>query len=531
MMTKQMLEKQNRDLRLQLSNFTVSRQMSEDALNEKIAVFSKELIAKDKQIRMLQAYIAGCELKIDNLTTETANLLEENVKLSDKNARLRNNVDTLKVRINKDSSNSSKPPSTDGFKKPRTVSLRKRSGKKLGGQPGHAGHTLGLFAQPTEVVEKRVAACGCGGEVVCNGYYDAKQIVDINVTVSVVEERAMKGWCSRCGKFHQGEFSDKYINKVQYGDGIKSLALLLSERGFVPINRTAEIINSLSGGFFHISDGTIANMQADFANGLGETINTILNGLTGCRVLNADETGCKVDGKLNWVQVFSDKLYTLYGHNAKRGSLSVEDMKILDNFVGTLVHDHFAPYYKYDLAMHAECNAHILRYLKGITEIHGHKWAADMAELLTAANNYKKECVVAGITVADPEKLIEIATQYDTILTDGRGEYDEATKGKKQIAYYNEERLLIKRLGKFKNEHLRFLTDFDVPFDNNGAERDVRMFKGKLKVSGGFRSKDGAKNFAKIASVLSTARKHKLNLYDTIKELLVGINPIPEALG
>lgn len=519
MSTKEILAKQNKDLRTRLSNLKVSKQISEDRLNEEIAVLEKKLIDKDKQVHMLQSYIKDCELENEKL-----------MKVSNENERLRNDLNILIARINKDSSNSSKPPSTDGFKKPHSGSLRKRSGKKPGGQPGHVGHTLELFAEPNEVIEKKVDACECGGKMLYDGDYDAKQIVDISVIVNVIEERAMKGYCSRCGKFHQGAFSEKYINKVQYGDGIKALVLLLSERGFIPINRTSEIINSLSGGLLKISDGTISNIKTDFANSLGESIDTILNSLRKSSVLNADETGCKVSGKLDWVQVFADDMYTIFGHNEKRGSLAVEDIELLKDFFGVVMHDHFLAYYKYILAIHAECNVHILRYLKSITETYKHKWAPDMAKLLTDANNYKKERIANGMTTAEPHKLKEIMEQYDLILENGLSEYEEAIKGKKKITYYNDERLLLKRLGKYKKEHMLFLENFDVPFDNNGGERSIRFYKNKMKVSGCFRSKEGARNFARIATVLSTARKQNINQYEAIKQLLAGFNPIPGRL-
>ncbi len=174
---------------------------------------------------------------------------------------------------------------------------------------------------------------------------------------------------------------------------------------------------------------------------------------------------------------------------------------------------------------HAECNVHILRYLKAVIEIMKHPWATDLAEFLRAANKLKKNYLAMGRHSMDENKLNSLFAHYDEILEAGRAQYAAATENKKNISYYNDERLLLLRLGEYKQEHLRFLTNFDVPFDNNGPERDARFLKGKVKVAGCFRSEEGAKSYVKIASLISTLRKQNADLYVTINDIFNGILP------
>ena len=525
-MTKEMLQKQVKDLRIRLSNSSIKREISEKSLREENDSLSKKLREKNSQIKMLQYYIVDCERKINDLKKILSAKDKEIKKLTDENSALRDQRDKFKAMLSKDSGNSSKPPSTDGFRKAKASSLRQRSGKKPGGQFGHPGHTVGLFQNPTKIIKKKPKArCSCGGAIQCGDEYTSKQIVDIRVVVDVVEERMYSGRCKRCGKIHHGKFSEGCINPVQYGSNLKTLIALLNGYGNVTINKTVDILNGISGSVLHLSDGTIVNFQKGLAKKIQQPLEIIKQRLIQCNVLGADETGCRVNGKLNWIQVFSNSQYTLFGFNKRRGDLYTDGMDILDLFTGILVHDHFKAYYGYKLMTHAECNAHILRYLKAVIEIMKHPWATDLAEFLRNANKLKKQYLSRGQNFIDKNELKRISDRYDEIIEAGKAQYAVATENKKNISYFNDERLLLKRLGEYKQEHLRFLTNFDVPFDNNGSERDVRFFKCKLKVSGCFRSEEGAKNYAKIASLISTLKKQGSNVYTTINDIYNGILP------
>jgi len=525
-MTKEILQKQVKELRARLSNLSAKKEMFEELLREKIASLAKELRDKDGQIKMLQLYIAEREKKVDELTDSLSIKDREIERLTDEVAALRDQRDKFKAMLSKDSTNSSKPPSTDGFRKAKTKSLRQQSGKKPGGQFGHPGHTIQFFQNPTKIIEKKPEAiCSCGGMIQCGDEYTPKQVADIKVVVDVVEERVYSGQCECCGKIHHGEFSDEYVNPVQYGSNVKTLIALFNGYGNVTINKTVDIINGISGGVLNLSEGTVVNFQKSLAEKIQQPLEIIKQRLIQCNVLGADETGCRVNGKLNWIQVFSNSQYTLFGFNKKRGDHYANDMNILDLFTGILVHDHFKSYYGYKLITHAECNAHILRYLKAVIEIMKHQWATDLAELFRDVNKLKKHYLAMGRNSMDENELNSIFVRYDEILEAGKAQYAAATENKKNISYFNDERLLLLRLKQYKQEHLRFLTNFDVPFDNNGSERAARFFKGKIKVAGCFRSEDGAKNYAKIASLISTLRKQGTNMYVTINDILNGILP------
>ncbi|OQA89257.1 MAG: Transposase IS66 family protein [Bacteroidetes bacterium ADurb.Bin234] len=525
-MTIAMLQKQNKDLRIRLSNLTVKHEISEALLQERINVLLGEHKKKDDLIKMLQQSLVSQDKKINELE-ESASEKDKKIKrLTDEIEALRDQRDKLKTMFKKDSSNSSKPPSTDGFRKAKAASTRQKSGKKLGGQFGHPGHTAQFFQEPTEIIEKKPEPiCSCGGSVNCSDDYIPKQVVDIKVVMDVKEERVFSGRCERCGKIHQGKFSEEFVNPVQYGSNAKTLAAILNSYGNVPINKTADILKGISNGALNISEGTIVNFQKSLAEKIQQPLEIIKQQLIQCKVLGADETGCRVNGDLNWMQIYSNSQYTLFGVNKKRGDFYVDGMDILDLFSGILVHDHFKSFYGYKLITHAECNAHILRYLLAVIEVMKHPWAIDMAEFFREANKLKKQYLFLEKSYIDENELNALSNRYDEILKAGETQYKAAIENKKNISYYNDERLLLKRLGEYKEEHLRFLTNFDVPFDNNGSERGARFLKGKLKVAGCFRSKEGAENYAKIASLISTLRKQGTNVYLTINNIFNGILP------
>jgi transposase len=518
----QILEKQIKDWKIKYENLAAAKKISEENLSQEIVCLKKELAAKDKIIDSLYEIIGRLDRKVEELTAQVAELTKENAALKEIIIIQNDQITKLKSRLNKDSNNSNKPPSTDGFKKP-IQNNREKTGKKVGGQLGHKGYGLIQFANPTNIIEKKVLVCDdCNGDVQNSVDYIAKQLVDIEIKLNVWEERVYTGTCIKCGKKHTGTFSKEYINPVQYGNNIKSLITVLNSHGFVPVNKTRDILNSITGNKLNISGATIVNIQNSLSRKLEKILESIKNNLISCKVLNADETGCRLNSKTNWIQVFSNNMFTLCGHNNKRGSVSIRDMGILDYFIGILVHDHFSSYYKNNLVTHAECNVHILRYLKGILEVFKHGWTQEMITLLTEVLKIKKEYIASGKTSFEPAKLNEISEKYDFILSKGQQEYEESIRGKKKISYSNDERLLLKRLQEYKSEHLRFITNFDAPFDNNQAERDLRPFKTKTKVSGCFRSNKGLEAFTKVYSLISTLKKQNKNIYSNILDIFSG---------
>lgn len=529
-MTKQQLEKKAKDLRTQLFNASTKREVIEESYKNRIHTLEQELAGQTSTIEMLQKYIAGREMKIDELQNELTELKKDKAILTATIEKLKMHIKKLLARLKKDSSSSSKPPSTDVFHKPKPQNLREKSGRKPGGQFGHTGHGLKLFADPDTVIEKKIEVCDkCGHSIINNQTFEAKQKIDIEIRTIVTEERVYEGVCSHCGKKVRGQFDADFINPTQYGDNIKAMVALLSEHGCVSVNKTAEIINSLSGGRLAMSWGTIVNMQRELSDKLEETINVIRAGLIAGNVLCADETGCRVNGGLSWIQVFCNNRFALFGLNSKRGDVD-EQFGILTFFLGILVHDHFLSYYQFENISHAECNGHVLRYLKGLIEIFKHDWLKNMSALLKFACHRKNELVAAGATQMPIEDITWFTNEYDRILEEGQREYAAAIKGNKNMeSYHTDERRLLNRLKEYKEEHLRFLNDFNTPFTNNMAERDVRKFKNKIKVSGCFRSAEGAEIYARIASVITTLKKQNINVFNGLRAVYSGQVPISTA--
>jgi transposase len=529
-MTKQLLEKQLNDLRTRLFNISAKKEMTEESLKDKIRTLEQELAEQAPTIDMLQKYIADRERKIDDLQAENDVLKKEGAVLAATVEKLKMHIKKLLARLKKDSSSSSKPPSTDVFHKPKPQNLREKSGKKPGGQFGHPGHGLAPFANPDMIIEKRVEVCDeCGHDIINSQDFEAKQKIDIEIRTVVTEERVYEGVCVYCGKKVRGQFDAGFVNPAQYGDNIKAAVALLSEHGCVSVNKTAEIINSLSGGALSLSWGTVVNMQRELSDRLEDTINVIRGGLIAGSVLCADETGCRVNGGLGWIQVFCNDRFALFGLNSKRGDVD-EQFGILTFFLGILVHDHFVSYYQFENISHAECNGHILRYLKGLIEIFKHGWLKGMSELLKSACHVKNELVTTGAMQMPNDDVAWFLTEYDRILEEGRKEYEAATGGdKKKESYYVDERRLLDRLREYKEEHLRFLADFKTPFTNNMSERDIRKFKNKARVSGCFRSAEGAQIYARIVSVITTMKKQNINVFNGLRAVYSGQVPISSA--
>jgi hypothetical protein len=522
--TKAILEKQSQDLRTRLENFKIKSEMKIAELMETIKQLTKSLLDKDKIVHMLQKCI-------EQITAENKKLHEENDEQALKIDVLEDKVNKLTGSLKKTSSNSGKPPASDGLKKPpaKTKSTRQKSEKKRGGQEGHEGRTLPLHTHPAVTVKNMPPEiCECGGGIVCGDEYIAKQVIDIAVSLVVTEEQTYSGVCKNCGKRYHGAFSEKFVNPVQYGAGLKALVAMLNAYANVSMNKITEMLESITDGQICLSDGSVVNILHELSMDLEQTIEFIKQRLIESHVLCADETGCRVNGKLNWFQIFTNEEYTLFGHNAKRSSFCIQGQDLLLLFTGILMHDHLKTYYtRYaDTKMdHAECNVHILRYLLAVQEIQKHAWARSMFEFLLKTNQRKQERIAAGFSAFDEQTQQNIRDEYLSILEEGQKEYETAVEGKTSITYYNEERCLLARLKEYADQHLLFVMDFQVPFGNNNAEQGARIVKGKTKSSGGFRSDKGAVDYARIASLIATLRKQKLNVAEAIEALFNGNVP------
>ncbi|MCL2206330.1 MAG: IS66 family transposase [Treponema sp.] len=465
----------------------------------------KQLQETIQQVEKLTAEIR--EIKSAH-QMETASLKTKIESLSKENTALKAENQKLKAIINKDSSNSSKPPSSDGLKK--ICNSREKTGKKVGGQPGHRGCVPILFKNPATIINHKRKRCGCGGTVLYPDEYRAKQLVELTIKATVTEHRCYSGVCSNCKATIKNGIP--LNDKLTYGETVKAFVAMLGSEGLVSINRIRMILYEITNGAIALSEGTIAKWNKELSGKLTSFINEIKEKLLVQPVLRKDETGIRVNNSLHWLHVLSNEDYTLYFSNKKRGNEADKEIDILPAYSGVLVHDHLKGLYFFKCE-HAECNAHILRYLQSVVETNKRAWAVEMLAFLTNANNVVKEHKARNIPALEETVLSEYHDRYDEILEQGWSEY---IRGEKKD-YNGEDMKLLRRLKEYKREHLRFLSDFQVPFDNNLAERDLRMIKSKTKVSGCFRGIDGGTVFANIKSYTSTLKKNSRNIFDGLK--------------
>ena len=443
-------------------------------------------------------------------------------------ARLNQTIQELKEQLNKNSRNSSKPPSSDGLKKPAPKSLRKPSGKKAGGQNGHQGTHLAVTAEPDETVKHMPSACGgCPHYEMCEGTAcvgEKRHVIDAVVTVNITEHQSLEiPVCMVHGDTRKGGFPANIKAAVQYGENLQALSVALNTVGAVSVKRTHEI---LSGVFnIPIATGTISNMVKRCAGCLTDTVSKIKQKMTGSGLGHFDETGNRVDKKLWWVHDASNCEYTYLDISPKRGFKGMEQCGVLTEFQGIAVHDCWASYWNYPDIRHAVCCAHLLRELTGISENHpGQAWAPAFINLLLEMKKAKEKAAGAGKESLSYYYCHKFDKKYEELIKLARQENPlPETTGKKRGRKKKGKILaLVERLANYKASVCLFIHNFAVPFDNNQAERDLRMIKVKTKVSGCFRNEEGARDYLKIMSYVGTAHKQGYNAYEAIKNAISG---------
>ena len=443
-------------------------------------------------------------------------------------AQLNQTIQELKEQLNKNSKNSSKPPSSDGFNKPSPKSLRKSSGKKAGGQNGHQGTHLAVIADPDDVIKHMPSSCeGCPHYKMCKStacIAERRHVIDAVVTVNVTEHQSLElPICMLHGDTRKGEFPSDVKATVQYGENLQALSVALNTVGAVSIKRTHEI---LSGVFnIPIATGTISSMVKRCADSLSDTVNKIKDKMTDSALGHFDETGTRVDKKLWWVHDASNCEYTYLDISPKRGTAGMEQCGVLTEFQGIAVHDCWASYWHYSDIQHAVCCAHLLRELTGIDENHPEqKWASAFIDLLLEMKKVKDEAVEKGKDSLSYYHYHKFDKKYDELIEQARKEnpLPETTEKKRGRKKKGKILALVERLANYKASVCLFIHNFMIPFDNNQAERDLRMIKVKTKVSGCFRTEEGAKDYLKIMSYIGTAHKKGYNAYEAIKKAISG---------
>ena len=446
--------------------------------------------------------------------------------------QLRQRIAELEARLAKDSHNSSKPPSSDPpFRKPPPRSQRTASGRKPGGQKGHKGATRALVDAPNHLVVMGLeGACTCGrcrSQINAELLPERRQVIELVIHREVTEYRVVAGTCA-CGRMHRSDFPEEISAPVQYGPGVCAFAVYMTQYQLLPFERTATVLDELAG--IAISPGSLYSAVATASARVQAPVAAIREALVAAPLAHADETGVRVGGALQWLHVLCTASLTAYFPHPKRGGEAIEACGLLTRFAGVLVHDHWKPYASLT-CQHAYCNAHHLRELIAIAESipSQRPWAEDMIALLCEANALTIEARAAGFAALPGPMVLDIQTRYDAILdvAKARNPAREPKPGSRRRVRQSPAHNLVKRLSEKRDAVLRFLTDLHVPFDNNQAERDVRMPKLKQKVSGCFRSDQGFAHFADIRSYLSTLRKQSADIFKSLVLTFQGSPPMP----
>jgi transposase len=438
-------------------------------------------------------------------------LEERNRVLEERNRVLEERVKELERRLGLNSNNSSKPPSSDGFKRPPS-SLRPKGDKKSGGQPGHPGITLMQIATPDKIESHPVIACSdCKANLFSASVAGIirRQVFDIcNPKIEVIEHQAEIKICS-CGCRNVGVFPIEVNSQTQYGKRVQALGIYLNHQQLIPENRVVEIFQDVFN--LNISAFTVVSAGEALAKDLSEWKTDLENKLDNCPVKNLDETGFRVTKKTQWLHVLANECATIYRISEKRGVM-------FEGLTGIVIHDHFKSYYALTGVLHALCNAHHLRELQALIQFEKESWASKMAALLRYANKHSD----------DVEEIKRILRIYDRIVASGIA-YHEALepllKGARGPQKHRIGHNLLIRFRDYKDDVLRFLSNPLVAFTNNQAEQDLRMMKVKMKISGGFRSLEGAQTFCTLRSFISTCRKQGHNIFQALRNALSGVLP------
>ena len=444
--------------------------------------------------------------EISALKLENQHLREEIKLLRDENAR-------LKGIMNNNSSNTSLPPSTDEKKgKPaNTYNSREKTNRKAGGQKGRKGTTLTKAA-----VEEKIKSGNCRHEIKEIGdpstkTYVTKYVMDLDVTAQITEIRI---YADANGHF---AIPPEYRNDVIYGPSVKALAVALYSEGVMSNDRIAAFLNAASNEGLALSEGSIYHFCKAFSAKAESNIETLETELLNQAVVATDATVVTVNGKQKFIRNFSIESTVVYHAMKDKKINTMQKLNFLERFSGILVHDHETALYHFGID-HAECNVHIIRYLKKNTEETKNKWSDQMISLLCEANRTRKVLIADGAKGFPEEAVAEYEERYEELIRRGR---EENLKTNHKYAK-DEEKKLLNRMEKYSHNHLLFLHDLAVPFDDNMSERDLRKAKNRQKMAGGFRKDSGHEMYCTILTIIETLKRRKMGMIENIKKVFIG---------
>jgi transposase len=484
-------------------------------LREENKVLREQLAQRDEIIQQQQELLSEQNALLQHHGEQMSSLSEQMKALQD--------------RLSKNSHNSHLPPSSDRFvRKPK--SLRTKSEKKSGGQPGHQGSSLQWSSTPDEVIERRVERCeacqhdlqsvaACGGE--------RRQVVDLPPPRLVVREyRAEQKQCPHCQQITIAAFPTGVQAPIQYGPNVGATAVYLVEQQLLPLARACEVMSDLLG--VQMSEGTVCELIKRCAGQLAPVEQQIKEALKKAEVIHQDETGLYVGGKRHWMHVTCTPTLTPYHVDKSRGQAALEAIGILAHCTGISIHDGWRSYFLYD-CQHAACIVPLLRELVFLAEEQAAVWATDLKELLLEMKKATEEAREQGKHWLDPLEVVDWEARFLELLDEGDRlhPYAVAPPGTRGRCKQSPARNLLDRLRNHQQAVLAFLEDLRVDFDNNLAERDLRMVKVQQKVSGCFRSVAGAQAFSRMRGYLSTLRKQGLPLLSALQASLCGHPVLP----
>ena len=471
------------------------------------------------------------QLEKSELIDHVESLYAQLKRLACQVQQLEQTVKRLENQLAKNSTNSSLPPSSDWRQKPRPRSLRKKTGKKPGGQRGHTGQTLQMRDAPDQIESHHLFTCpNCCEDLsqVAPKGYKRRQVFDVPpVSLLCTEHQAEIKQCPRCEQISMADFPPQVSQPVQYGPRIVAQVSYLNSYHFMPIARTTELLGDFYG--HQPAAALVAKSNNAVEHQIASSLSAIREQLQKAPVGHFDESGIKVNGKTQWVHVASTEQLTCYQIHEKRGQQAMVEIGILPEFTGRALHDHWASYQAFENCSHAYCNAHHLRELQFITDQYQQPWAQKMSQLLLEIKSFVEQTAQVACELA-PNRIADFESRYDQILTEAKAANPPLSQpGPKRRGRVKQSpaKNLIDRLDKHKRATLAFMHDFTIPFDNNLVERDIRMIKLKQKVSGGFRTKAGAQTFCAVRSYISTVKKQGGKVIDAITQALLGNPFIP----